>query len=798
MRILRSSRQAALAAVLTLLAPAIAAADFDDDLGYEGRYGYLRTLEGSATLVQGGSGEREEAVVNQPVLAGDRLWVAPRSRAEVLLPDGNLLRLDGDTEVGFRRLAGSADGDDDVTVLDLVQGNVLLVVLEDSTGEDWPRVETGNASVAVLEPGVYRLTGLGDDWTAVVVRDGSVDLATGRDDVRLEAGEEARVEGARSPRAVVYAAGGEDALERWGARLDDRLARVPDVDPSLRYEAAPLAEYGSWVDVESRRAWRPRVATDWRPYWHGRWAYSPVGLVWVSYEPWGWLPYHYGTWDYAPGYGWVWFPGTRWATSWVYWHWGSEHVAWVPVGYYTRHYRVPGFRFGVYGWAGGSWDYYSNWVFCPSLRFGDRHQHRFQHDGRSWRRHSHHREVPRGLVTTDTRGITPERWGRHEEVERVLRTRPGARGTRGELADVTPFVARRGGLDPEVRKRVVADPADTPSLAGTPLAPAVADEPVQKVRRVRRTGEPAGGGKGGDDGRKPVALRPAGDEGGKDDPGRPEGVGGEGLRPGRPVAGRPERDEKPDEELRVVRPRPDDRPSGGGSEKGDPEVIRARPAPPPEKPDDDGGKGEVESRRPRPAPPAEKPGGDDEGRVELRRPRPAPPAEKPGDDEGRVELRRPRPAPPAEKSGGDDEGRVERRPRPAPPAEKPDGDGGDRGEVRRARPSGGPGTASGLRARPAPSAPAGRAEVRRPSATTLRRAPATPPSRTPPAQLRRPPAPADKPAARPAPGSAGNPRQGVASERSRGGDRPATGRSGRSGGGQSAGGGGKVRRRPGG
>ena len=45
------------------------------------------------------------------------------------------------------------------------------------------------------------------------------------------------------------------------------------------------------------------MATDWRPYWHGRWASTPAGLTWVSAEPWGWVPYHYSTWDYVPSYG---------------------------------------------------------------------------------------------------------------------------------------------------------------------------------------------------------------------------------------------------------------------------------------------------------------------------------------------------------------------------------------------------------------------------------------------------------------------------------------------------------------
>ena len=318
----------------------------------------MRNLRGDATLIQAG-GERSQLEINQPVLVGDRLWVAPGSLAEVLLSDGNLLRLDGGSEVSFDALAGSPEARDRSTALRLLKGNVQLVVFSDALGDEMPRVDLPNGSVYIGDAGRYRLTSDRGDWSEVVVRAGWAEIASDRGSEVVRAGGEALVEGVGAPRIALQQAGGFDTLERWGEQLDAQVADGGYVDPSLRYAAAPLEDNGRWIEVGQRRAWRPRVANDWYPYTHGRWQYTSIGLTWVSYEPWGWVPYHYGSWDYVSSYGWVWFPGRTFSPARVYWYWGPEHVAWVPAGYYQRHYRGRGydrgFRFGVYGWVGGDW-----------------------------------------------------------------------------------------------------------------------------------------------------------------------------------------------------------------------------------------------------------------------------------------------------------------------------------------------------------------------------------------------------------------------------------------------------------
>jgi len=430
--------------------------------GYDGSYSYVRVLEGSATLLQGESGVRDQLQVNQPILVGDRVWVAPRGRLELVLSDRNLLRIDAGSEVVFEALAGSPDRQDPLTVIRLLEGNLQIVIADDFLGNGLPRIDTPNATVYAVDYGTVRVTADGTDWTEVVAREGSAEVVTRNGSLMLHEDERAIVEGERRPVERIERAGRLDALEIWGARLDReaRYAQAPYVDESIRYEASSLNRYGSWVSIDGRSAWRPRVSVEWRPYWNGRWSHSPLGYTWISYEPWGWVPYHYGTWDYVPGYGWSWFPGAHFAPAWVYWYWTDLYVGWVPVGYYTRYYHPyfgldVGFRFGTYGWAGGHWSNYRYWNFCDLDYFGRGQQHHHVYGGDRFG-DSHGYAVPRrGLVTTDTRGLPRDIAVERGRAVEILATR--TRTARGNLPDVTPFVARERQLDTAIRDRVLVE-----------------------------------------------------------------------------------------------------------------------------------------------------------------------------------------------------------------------------------------------------------------------------------------------------------------------------------------------------
>jgi Family of unknown function (DUF6600)/FecR protein len=439
-------------------------------------YSYFRTVEGYADLETATDGEVLAAEENQPLVPGDALRVDSGSRVEAVLSDGTLLRIDERTDVVFESLAWTPDSGDTATRLTLLAGELQAVIGYGRTAGSPLTVETRNATLYLDAPGAYRVAFDGYDATEVIVREGSAEAQTDRGTSIVRAGESGYVSGGEWASVDVAAAGGRDRLESWGDELDAeaRLAQVPNIEPELRYRAARMANYGAWIDVGGRSAWRPAVATGWRPYSDGSWVYTPSGLTWVSSEPWGWIPSHYGSWELVPGYGWVWFAGASYSPAWVYWYWGPTHVAWVPSGYYTSYYAgshgyAP--RWGVYGWAGGSWDLFGEWVFCPTRYFGRPHYQTYFRSGREVAQHATYRDLPRGVIATDTRSLRRDVWGQPDAIQTRL-TASRTRLSQGEMPDVTDFVARRRDMRPEVaaitRPQPVATRQRTASVAAAP------------------------------------------------------------------------------------------------------------------------------------------------------------------------------------------------------------------------------------------------------------------------------------------------------------------------------------------
>ena len=673
-------------------------------------YGYFRVIEGSATLMQG-DGDRQPAEINQPVLAGDRIWVPERSRVEVVLADRNILRIDGGSEVTLEQLAASPDRDDPATVLRLQDGNILLTVTTDSLGTQLPRVDTVNATVYTQDFGTYRITATQDGFTEVTVRRGKAEVVTDRGSEQVRAEESAYVEGDRYARIEIEPAKSHDSLERWADRLEGeaRYANNEYIDEDLRYHAAPLARHGAWIHVGGRPYWRPRVDVGWRPYWNGRWGYTPAGLTWISYEPWGWVPYHYGSWDYLPTYGWAWSPGRRWAPAWVYWYWGPSYVGWCPTGYYTSFYRhrYPYFHYGVYGWAGGRWDAWDHWSFIRHDYFSG-YNHGYRHgykdgfdDGRRrdhWdvRRYAVPRDemrrrgdVERGVITTDTRRLRPDTWNEPREAIRVLTDQPVMKriergdDPRAELPDVTPFIQRRPDLPDTVVRSVVpreADQGGTGGAGGAGVRPRVADrprsgtpweggvittDPSDEPRMVRRERPTAGSG-------KPTLseaprVRTPQDGGSPSDAERPRvsrpqpGEGGGAPRPevSSPRVRVPEEGDAP----RIRRPESGS-PGGAPRPQAD-ENDRPRPQVRQPREDDGGRNDEVRSRTSEPEPRPEPESRPEPEAPSVRRPDPPQSYDAPRNREPE-QRERERPDPP--RSYDAPRSRDEQRQREAPPS----------------------------------------------------------------------------------------------------------------------------------
>ena len=161
------------------------------------------------------------------------------------------------------------------------------------------------------------------------------------------------------------------------------VAPEPDV-VSVDYFQTTLQPYGTWVDVEGYgRCWRPTVVvynSGWQPYCdRGHWVYSDCGWYWVSDYSWG-ATFHYGRWFRHARFGWVWWPDTVWAPSWVTWRYADDYCGWAPLPPFTGWQAGVGFVYRGSGISVG-FDFglaADAFIFVPAGHFCDPQPRRFR------------------------------------------------------------------------------------------------------------------------------------------------------------------------------------------------------------------------------------------------------------------------------------------------------------------------------------------------------------------------------------------------------------------------------------
>jgi Family of unknown function (DUF6600) len=348
--------------VLTLLAlasPALAQGSY--------RHGRIRLVEGGTTLQRADDSGAEEALRNLPFLPGDRVWTDETGRAEFQF-GAAVVRLDSRSKLDY---LAHEEQEADRVVLRLWSGSVFVELRDDQTAPDL-EIETPAGVVQSRGRGVFRVD-LTWGEARLSVYDGEAVFDDGRGRLTAEASERIVARRGEEPEGPSRFDRGEaDQFARWNTELDEDEARVADSERYLPEEIAPYASEldrnGSWhFQVNVGYVWTPYVSPGWRPYWNGRWAWTPDGWSWVPGEVWGWAPSHYGRWDYGPTLGWYWIPGRTWRGAWVEWSLGGDYVGWCPLGWRDRPVAVLGRRgYAVPRGSIGSGD--SAWTF---VRRGD-------------------------------------------------------------------------------------------------------------------------------------------------------------------------------------------------------------------------------------------------------------------------------------------------------------------------------------------------------------------------------------------------------------------------------------------
>jgi hypothetical protein len=335
-----AGRRKAMKKILVIMAVLLFSASFvmaEEEQAYTNlSVARLSFLTGNTYLQRAADLAYEDGQVNAPITEGDRLGTTG-GRAEVALNRGNFLRLDTDTKVDFLNLP---DKNTTLTRMKVWTGNVYLSI-QSLLKEKAFEVHTPDASIYVLEEGLFRMDVMENEKTEILVFEGAVEVAGQDGSNILSGGQKIEVaDGRFLSRPTRLMAAADDNFDAWNtdreALTRKQLAShyLPEDLWEYEYE---LDQYGDWRLMPSYGyVWIPRgLGSSWRPYYHGRWSWIPFcGWTWVGYDPWGWAPYHYGRWQWDPMFGWYWIPTSIWGPAWVSWWWGWDYYGWAPLGWY--------------------------------------------------------------------------------------------------------------------------------------------------------------------------------------------------------------------------------------------------------------------------------------------------------------------------------------------------------------------------------------------------------------------------------------------------------------------------------
>ncbi|MGC2056962.1 MAG: DUF6600 domain-containing protein, partial [Candidatus Sulfotelmatobacter sp.] len=329
--------------------------------------GRVSMIHGDVSTQRGDSGTWSAAVLNQPVVNGDKVSTGPGGRAEVQLDFANILR------VGSNSQANIANFTQKYIQIQISQGLANYSVFGESEAE--PEIDTPNVAVhPAHQDGVFRIEVRPDGDSIIIVRKGEAQISTPQGIANVKLGDMVTVRGSGADaRYKIGSAPERDDWDRWNSDRDRMIHTADAWRHTNKYYVGSedLDANGQWENApDYGQVWVPNEPEDWAPYRDGNWVWEPYyGWTWVGYEPWGWAPYHYGRWMWYGG-SWAWWPGPVWGAGFYRPFWAPAYVSFWGWG--------AGFGFGVGfgGWGGFGWlpigpcDYFHPWWGGYAGRFG--------------------------------------------------------------------------------------------------------------------------------------------------------------------------------------------------------------------------------------------------------------------------------------------------------------------------------------------------------------------------------------------------------------------------------------------
>ena len=310
--------------------------------------GRVSMIHGDVSTQRGDSGTWSAAVLNQPVVNGDKVSTGVGGRAEVQLDYANIFRL------GSNAQANIANFTQKYIQIQIGQGLANYSVFGESEAE--PEIDTPNVAVHPAHvDGVFRIEVRPDGDSIIIVRKGQAQISTPQGIADIKQGDMATVRGSGAgAKYKITPAPERDDWDRWNSERDHMIHEAAAWHHTNKYYVGSedLDSNGTWEDApDYGQVWVPNEPEGWAPYRDGDWVSEPYyGWTWVGYEPWGWAPYHYGRWMWY-GNSWAWWPGPVWGGGFYRPFWSPAYVSFFGFG---GGWGL-GFGFGWGGWGGFGW-----------------------------------------------------------------------------------------------------------------------------------------------------------------------------------------------------------------------------------------------------------------------------------------------------------------------------------------------------------------------------------------------------------------------------------------------------------
>ena len=215
-------------------------------------------IHGDVSTQRGDSGTWSAAVLNQPVVNGDKVSTGVGGRAEVQLDYANILRL------GSNAQANIANFTNKYIQIQVSQGLANYSVFGESEAE--PEIDTPNVAVHPAHvDGVFRIEVRPDGDSIIIVRKGQAQISTPQGIADIKQGDMATVRGSGADaKYKISPAPERDDWDRWNSERDHMIHEAAswrntnkyyvgseDLDSNGTWENAP--DYGQvWVPNEPR------------------------------------------------------------------------------------------------------------------------------------------------------------------------------------------------------------------------------------------------------------------------------------------------------------------------------------------------------------------------------------------------------------------------------------------------------------------------------------------------------------------------------------------------------------------